>query len=155
MLGSLAGIVMNTAVVLPAILLGRAIDRALALERGQATGGLQPVYTTIVTAGVLVILWQGSARVITGAMTVGAFVAYLELFLRFVLRGHRIPQLVNSIQSGGAAYARLRPLLAPALPVRDEPPRASFHADHLAGVDRRVVRPAVRRAGAVSLSLRR
>jgi len=35
-LGSLAGIVMNTAVVLPAILLGRAIDRALALERGEA-----------------------------------------------------------------------------------------------------------------------
>src|SRR5215210_6790479 len=35
-LGSLAGIVMNTAVVLPAILLGRAIDTALALERGQA-----------------------------------------------------------------------------------------------------------------------
>src|SRR5260370_31959328 len=36
-LGSVAGIVMNPAVVLPAILLGRAIDRALALERGQAT----------------------------------------------------------------------------------------------------------------------
>src|SRR3989442_13421961 len=36
--GSLAGIVMNTMVVLPAILLGRAIDRALALERGEATG---------------------------------------------------------------------------------------------------------------------
>src|SRR5215510_7536883 len=36
-LGSLAGIVMNTAVVLPAILLGRAIDRALAFDRGQAT----------------------------------------------------------------------------------------------------------------------
>src|SRR5262249_54619325 len=35
-LGSLAGIVMNTAVVLPAILLGRAIDRALAFERGRA-----------------------------------------------------------------------------------------------------------------------
>jgi len=29
-LGSVAGIIMNTAVVLPAILLGRAIDRALA-----------------------------------------------------------------------------------------------------------------------------
>ena len=35
-LGSAAGIIMNTAVVLPAILLGRAIDRALAFERGQA-----------------------------------------------------------------------------------------------------------------------
>src|SRR5437588_9088897 len=38
-LGSVAGIIMNTAVVLPAILLGRAIDRALALERGAATAG--------------------------------------------------------------------------------------------------------------------
>ena len=38
-LGSVAGIIMNTAVVLPAILLGRAIDRALAFERGQARGG--------------------------------------------------------------------------------------------------------------------
>ena len=38
-LGSVCGIVMNTAVVLPAILLGAAIDKALALERGQATGG--------------------------------------------------------------------------------------------------------------------
>src|SRR3989440_6631021 len=36
-LGSVAGIVMNTAVVLPAILLGRAIDRALSLARGEAT----------------------------------------------------------------------------------------------------------------------
>src|SRR5215211_4287164 len=36
-LGSLAGIVMNTAVVLPAILLGRAIDTALAFSRGQVT----------------------------------------------------------------------------------------------------------------------
>src|SRR5437870_515028 len=36
-LGSVAGIIMNTAVVLPAILLGRAIDRALSWERGAAT----------------------------------------------------------------------------------------------------------------------
>src|SRR5437667_3860848 len=33
-LGSVAGIIMNTAVVLPAILLGQAIDAALAFERG-------------------------------------------------------------------------------------------------------------------------
>src|SRR6266536_6047781 len=36
-LGSVSGIIMNTAVVLPAILLGRAIDRVLSLERGEAT----------------------------------------------------------------------------------------------------------------------
>src|SRR5437899_382005 len=105
-------------------------------------------------AGVILIVWQGSERVIAGAMTVGAFVAYLELFLRFVNRGHRIPQLVNSLQSGGAAYARLRPLLAPALAVEGEPPRASFHAGHLAGATRPIVRAMTRRTGPASLSLR-
>jgi hypothetical protein len=40
-LGSLAGIVMNTAVVLPPILLGRAIDAALVVDRG--TGSIQAV----------------------------------------------------------------------------------------------------------------
>src|SRR5215218_9871194 len=37
--GSLAGIVMNTAVVLPAILLGRAIDTVQAFGRGEVSAG--------------------------------------------------------------------------------------------------------------------
>lgn len=147
-------------------LFGRAsasVERVAALSRRFAErnlsvirlkGGLQPVYTTLMTGGVLLIVWQGSARVIAGAMTVGAFVAYLELFLRFVNRGHRIPQLVNSIQSGAVAYARVRPLLAPALAVEGEPSRASFHPGHLAGATRRVVRTMTRTAGPASLSLR-
>ena len=147
-------------------LFGRAsasVERVAALSRRFAErnlsvirlkGGLQPVYTTLMTAGVLLIVWQGSERVIVGTMTVGAFVAYLELFLRFVNRGHRIPQLVNSLQSGGAAYARLRPLLAPALAVEGEPPRASFHTGHLAGAARPVVRTMARGAGPAALSLR-
>lgn len=117
-------------------------------------GGLQPVYTTMMTAGVLLIVWQGSERVIAGAMTVGGFVAYLELFFRFVNRGYRIPQLANSLQSGGAAYARLRPLLAPALSVQGEPPWASFHAGHLPGVTRALASRVSRTAGPVALSLR-
>src|SRR5947199_5503546 len=87
-------------------------------------------------------------------MTVGAFVAYLELFLRFVNRGHRIPQLVNSVQSGAAAYARLRPLLAPALGVAGEPRVASFRAGHIAGISRTPVRPTARTPGPVAVSLR-
>src|SRR5207244_7275082 len=96
-------------------------------------GGLSPVYTVLMMSGVLLIVWKGSERVVVGAMSLGAFIAYLELFLRFVNRGYRIPQLVNSVQSGAAAYARLQPLLAPALPIADEPARSSFHAGHVAG----------------------
>ena len=109
---------------------GRFARRNLGVVR--LKGGLQPVYATIMTSGVVLIVWQGSERVIAGAMTTGAFVAYLELFLRFVNRGHRIPQFVNSLQSGAAAYARLRPLLAPALPVAGEPRFASFRTGHVA-----------------------
>ena len=38
-LGSIAGIIMNTTIVLPAILLGQAIDAALAFERGDVGPG--------------------------------------------------------------------------------------------------------------------
>ena len=117
-------------------------------------GGLQPIYTTLMISGVILIVWKGSERVVAGAMTVGAFVAYLELFLRFVNRGHRIPQLVNSIQSGSAAYARLRPLLAPPLSVAGEPPLASFHSGHVAGIERPATRSPSRTSGPVPVALR-
>jgi ABC-type multidrug transport system fused ATPase/permease subunit len=127
-------------------------ERNLSLAR--LRGGLQPVYTTLMIAGVVLIVWRGSGRVVAGVMTVGAFVAYLELFLRFVNRGHRIPQLVNSVQSGAAAYARLRPLLAPALGMTGEPRLASLRAGHLTGIARAAPRPERATSGAVAVSLR-
>lgn len=130
----------------------RFAERNLSMIRLKS--GLQPVYTTMMTAGVLLIVWQGSERVIAGAMTVGGFIAYLELFFRFVNRGYRIPQLANSLQSGAAAYARIRPLLAPAQPISGEPPWASFQAGHVAGIRRLTVRERDGRAGPVALSLR-
>jgi ATP-binding cassette subfamily B multidrug efflux pump len=96
--------------------------------------GLPPLYSTLMISGILVVIWQGGERVINGAMSVGVFIGYLALFVRFVERGFRIPQLVNSIQSGGAAYARLERMLAPALAATREPPFASFKPGHVAGV---------------------
>jgi len=130
----------------------RVAERNLSLAR--LKGGLQPIYTTLMIAGFVLIVWKGSERVVAGVMTVGSFVAYLELFLRFVNRGHRVPQLVNSLQSGAAAYARLRPLLAPALSARDEPRMASFRAGHITGIARDTPRSARTTSGPVSVSLR-
>jgi ABC-type bacteriocin/lantibiotic exporter with double-glycine peptidase domain len=86
------------------------------------------------TAGIVAIIWVGGQSVIAGALTVGAFVAYLELFGRFVARSYRIPQLVNSVQSGAAAYVRLEPFLAPPLAVAGEPAFASFRPNRLPGM---------------------
>jgi len=87
-------------------------------------------------------------------ISLGTFVGYLELYLRFVGRAYRIPQMINSIQSGGAAYARLRPLLAPPLPVRGERPYASFQPGVVAGLMRPVTRPMPDRTGPIAVSLR-
>ena len=116
--------------------------------------GLPPLYSTLMMSGIIFVIWQGGERVFDGAMSVGAFVGYLALFVRFVERGFRIPQLVNSIQSGGAAYARLEPMLAPALAVTGEPHFASFKADHVAGVGRNETTGKRRRSGSVGVSLR-
>src|SRR3989454_1962815 len=122
---------------------GAAVERVDALSGEQADtnlalvrlrGGLRPVYTTLMTAGVLFVVWQGGEKTVNGAMTVGTFIAYLELYLRFVNRGFRVPQMINSIQGGAAAYVRIRPLLAPPLPLASEPPGASFRAGHMVGM---------------------
>src|SRR5499433_3553989 len=130
---------------------GEQADTNLALVR--LRGGLRPVYTTLMSAGVLFVVWQGGVQAVNGAMTVGAFIAYLELYLRFVNRGFRVPQMINSIQGGAAAYARLRPLLAPPLPLANEPPGASFRAGHMVGLQEPVPVPPTATTGPVAVAL--
>jgi ATP-binding cassette subfamily B multidrug efflux pump len=111
-------------------------ETMLATQRLRST--LAPTYTVMMVAGVIFILWLGGERVIADLMTAGQLVAFLELYLLFVKRGFRVPQLINSVQAGGVAYRRLKPLLAPALSVDGEPPRASFKPGYVAGLHRQV-----------------
>jgi len=107
-------------------------DANIASERLRV--GLQPLYVVLLTAGVVLLVWQGSERVLAGAMTVGSFVAYLELYLRAINRGFReIPTVINQVQASAAAYARLQSLLAPPLSMRGEPAFASFRPSHVMG----------------------
>ncbi len=135
-------------------LAGAQASANLAAARPQAL--LPGVYTTLMTAGVVLVIVLGGGRVIAGAWTLGVFVAYLDLFLRFSGRGFRVPQLVNSIQAGGSAYARLKTLLAPARPTAGEQRFASFRAGHLAGaaMTNRDSQPVGRAGGGLSVSLR-
>jgi ATP-binding cassette subfamily B multidrug efflux pump len=115
--------------------------------------GLKPIYTVLVMAGVLLVVGIGGERVVQGAMTVGGFVAYLELYLRFTGRAHRIPQMVNSIQAGGAAYDRLKPLLAPPLSVQDEVPNASFRSGTVVGLIQPISRQVAPAIGPLTVGL--
>jgi ABC-type multidrug transport system fused ATPase/permease subunit len=123
-----------TAIGRYAVLSSQQAETMLATQRLRST--LAPIYTIMMVAGVIFILWLGGQNVITGLMTAGQLVAMLELYLQFVKRGFRVPQLINSVQAGGVAYRRLKPLLAPALSVEGEPRRASFRLGYVAGLHR-------------------
>lgn len=120
-----------------------AIERIISLSWKQADAniarerlrvGLQMPYIIIITLGVILLVWDGSNKVFTGIWTVGAFVAYLELYLRAINRGFReIPVLINQVQASAAIYARLQPMLAPAQTLQGEPPLASFRPSHIVG----------------------
>jgi ATP-binding cassette, subfamily B, multidrug efflux pump len=114
-------------------------ETMLATQRLRST--LAPTYTVMMVAGVVVILWRGGEQVVTGLLTAGQLVAFLDLYLRFVQRGFRVPQLINSVQAGGVAYRRVLPLLAPPLTVKGEPARASFRPGYVAGLERRETSP--------------
>ena len=97
---------------------------------------LSAIYTAMLSAGVVFIVWLGGERVIAGAMSVGALVAFLALFVRFVTRAPRIPQMVNRVQAAGAAHRRLEPLLAAPFRAAAEPRWSSFRSAHVPGSTR-------------------
>jgi ABC-type multidrug transport system fused ATPase/permease subunit len=115
-------------------------------------GGLRPIYTLLMTAGIVFVLWLGGRRVASGAMSLGAFIAYLNLYLTFVRRGHRVPQLFNSVQSGAAAYARLEHLLAPPL-AGPRPWLSTLWPHHMPGISPSTLPQHTRRPGPSTISV--
>lgn len=116
---------------------------------------LSAVYMVLLSAGVFFVIWLGGRDVAARRLSVGALVAFLQLFVRFITRAPRIPQMANRIQAAGAAYARLEALLAPPPPIAEAPSWSSFRAAHVAAVAARPAPvPTVRRAPA-RLSLER
>ncbi|MGD9316728.1 MAG: ABC transporter ATP-binding protein [Anaerolineae bacterium] len=133
-----------------AALSGRLAEANLDAIRLQA--GLQPIYRLLMISGIVLVIWLAGAQVIAGVMTLGALVAYLDLYTRFVGRGHRVPQLFNSVQSGAAAYARLEALLAPPT---SEPLTAlsTLWPNHVPGIHQPVPPLPVRPPGPLAVSI--
>jgi ATP-binding cassette subfamily B multidrug efflux pump len=109
----------------------RRAEAELAATRLESS--LAPVYGILSTAGVLAVISVGGQRVASGALSVGSLVAFLQLFVRFTGRAHRIPVMLNRVQAAAAAWSRLEPLLAAPPPLAAEPPRSSWAVDRVAG----------------------
>ena len=114
---------------------------------------LSAIYTGLLSAGAVFIVWLGGERVVSGSMSVGALVAFLALFVRFVTRAPRIPQMANRVQAAGAAYRRLEPLLAPAPAAGGELRWSSFRSAHVPGISQPLSEPARPAAGPAGLRM--
>ena len=108
----------------------RAAAELDAIRLDEALGA---IYTGLLSSGVVFIIAFGGAAALSGTLTVGGLVAFLQLFIRFTTRAPRLPQMVNRVQAGGAAYQRVQPLLAPARPIQAEPRWSTFRSTLVAG----------------------
>jgi ATP-binding cassette, subfamily B, multidrug efflux pump len=126
--------------------------RRTGLSEARLRLGLQPIYAFLVTAGVIMVVWIGGRKVVEGALTTGALVAFLQLYIRFVTRGHRIPLFFNRIQAGEVAYRRMERMLVPPPSRAAEPPHASFMPGRITGIDLPLPPPPECGTGALSVS---
>lgn len=115
--------------------------------------GLQPVYAILVTSGIVVVVWLGGQKVVEGALTTGTLVAFMQLYIRFVGRGHRIPLFFNRIQAAGVAYQRLEGMLAPPPCMDGEPRYASFRPGRITGIDLPLPTPSASAAGPLDVRI--
>jgi ABC-type multidrug transport system fused ATPase/permease subunit len=112
---------------------------------------LAAVYTTMLALGVVAVIWLGGRQVVSGALSVGGLVAFLALFVRFIGRAPRIPQMANRVQASGAAHRRLEDLLAPPAPRDPEARWSSFRTTQVSGAHMTAMPEPARSAGPAHL----
>lgn len=71
-------------------------------------GGVIPLYATIASLGVVLVIGLGAARVIRGGWTVGAFTSYLTMFTAMSARALVAARVINRVHVGQAAWKRIR-----------------------------------------------
>ncbi len=75
-------------------------------------GGVMPLYSVVASLGVVLVIGWGARDVLRGVWTVGAFSAFLTMFVSFAARTLVAAQVINRAYVGAAAWRRLEPKLA-------------------------------------------
>lgn len=70
--------------------------------------GMMPVYATLSSVGIIIVIGMGAAKVVAGGWTIGTFTAYLIMFALMVTRTRVAAQVLNRIHAASASWTRIK-----------------------------------------------
>jgi ABC-type multidrug transport system fused ATPase/permease subunit len=112
---------------------------AAALSARRVKSVLAPVIAVVVAGCTAIVMWRGSALILTGAMTVGSLTVFLAYLTKFFKPVQDLAKMTNAIAQTGVGIDRVRALLdidavipEPAQPVPFEHARGAIMFDDVA-----------------------
>lgn len=73
---------------------------------------MQPIYNVIAMLGVIMVIYFGGSKVISGGWTVGNFSTYITMFVAAGIKASKAAKLFNSVQKSQVSWKRIKPYFA-------------------------------------------
>ena len=89
---------------------------------------LQPVYSVIAMAGIVIFLWQGGRHVLAGELSIGNFTACITIFSAMAVKAGKASKLINSMQKAQVSWQRLKPYLGSYQNAENKPEEIHEHS---------------------------
>ncbi|MGI5880522.1 MAG: ABC transporter ATP-binding protein [Syntrophomonadaceae bacterium] len=82
-----------------------------AIKANLLENSMEPIYNVIAMLGIILVIYLGGSKVITGGWTVGIFSAYIIMFAAMADKAGKAARLVNSVQKSQISWQRIKPYL--------------------------------------------
>lgn len=73
--------------------------------------GLAPVYASLASLGIILVIYLGGNKVISGGWTIGTFTAYIAMFMALAVRTTTAAKVFNIQQGAEASWERVKALI--------------------------------------------
>jgi len=82
-----------------------------AIKANLLENSMEPIYNVMAMLGIILVIYLGGSKVITGGWTVGIFSAYIIMFAAMADKAGKAARLVNSVQKSQISWQRIKPYL--------------------------------------------
>lgn len=82
-----------------------------AIKANILENSMRPIYNVIAMLGVIMVIYLGGMKVISGGWTVGNFSTYITMFAAMGIKASKAAKLFNSVQKSQVSWKRIKPYL--------------------------------------------